>query len=49
VSKSGVPNATTSVTFTVTGLTLTNAIYMSASNHEPDGDSSGTVIVVLHQ
>jgi hypothetical protein len=49
VSKSGIPNSTPSVTFTVLNLTLAKAAYVSASNHDPDGDSNGTAIVVKRQ
>jgi hypothetical protein len=36
-----------SVTFTVTGVTATGRTYAAASNHDPDGDSTGTSILVL--
>jgi hypothetical protein len=36
-----------SVTFTVTGATLSGYTYTPAANHDPDGDSDGTTIVVL--
>jgi hypothetical protein len=49
VSKNNIPNATTSVTFTVTNVTLTKAAYDPASNHDPEADSNGTIIVVLRQ
>jgi hypothetical protein len=35
-----------SATFTVTGVTLANSTYAPASNHDPDLDSNGTMIVV---
>ncbi len=35
-----------SVTFTVTGITHASRSYASAGNHDPDGDSNGTVIAV---
>jgi hypothetical protein len=31
----------------VTGVTKTGSTYVPGSNHDPDGDSSGTSIVVL--
>jgi translation initiation factor IF-2 len=34
------------VTFTVDTITLSGATYAPADNHDPDGDSSGTVITV---
>ena len=46
ISKTGLGAKTTSVTFTVTSLTKSGWTYSSASNHDPDGDSTGTVIVV---
>lgn len=46
VSKSGISNGTSSVTFTVNNVTRTNFTYASASNHDPDGGSNGTRIVV---
>jgi len=36
-----------SVTFTVTALSLSGYTYGSAENHDPDGDSNGTLITVL--
>lgn len=35
-----------SVTFTVTSLTLAGSTYIQSANHDPDGDSTGTAIVV---
>jgi subtilisin len=35
------------VTFTVTGVTKSGSTYSPAANHDPDGDSTGTSIVVL--
>jgi hypothetical protein len=37
-----------SVTLTVTNATKAGYLYVSANNHDPDGDSTGTVIVVTH-
>jgi subtilisin family serine protease len=36
-----------SVTFTVTGATRSGFTYTAGSNHDPDGDSDGTTIVVV--
>lgn len=36
-----------SAPFTVTGVTLTGSTYTAAANHDPDGDSNGTTIVVI--
>jgi hypothetical protein len=46
VSKSGISNGTSSVTFTITNVTRSSYTYASASNHDPDGSSNGTKIVV---
>jgi subtilisin family serine protease len=46
VSKTKVPLTTTSVKFTVTNVTLILSPYLPTLNHDPDGDSTGTVIVV---
>jgi hypothetical protein len=35
------------VTFTVTSVTRTGSTYTAAANHDPDGDSDGTAIVVF--
>lgn len=35
-----------SLTFTVTGLTKSGRVYAPETNHDPDGDSTGTVIIV---
>jgi hypothetical protein len=49
VTKSTIPNRTTSVTFSVTNLTKTGYTYDSSINHDPDGDSTGTAITVKKQ
>jgi serine protease AprX len=41
-------NRITSATFTITALSLSGSSYSAASNHDPDGDSTGTAITVLH-
>ncbi len=47
IQKGSIPKANTTVTFTVTNLTFTpTGIYTPAANHEPEADSTGTVIVV---
>jgi len=45
VSKSGLAKRISSVTFTVNGVSH-SLTYSSSSNHDPDGDSNGTSIVV---
>jgi len=39
--------AVASVRFTVTGVTRTGGTYVASANHDPDGDSDGTTIVIL--
>jgi hypothetical protein len=41
-------NRLTSATFTITGLAGNGSSYTAAANHDPDGDSTGTAITVLH-
>jgi subtilisin family serine protease len=45
VSK-GLSNSKTSVTLSVTGATRSSYAYVAAANHDPDGDSNGTSIVI---
>ena len=40
------PLSATSITFTVTGVSKSGFTYDASANHDPDGDSTGTVIVV---
>jgi hypothetical protein len=47
ITKTGINNNTTSATFTVTNVTKSSLTYNAASNHDPDGESNGTTIVVL--
>jgi hypothetical protein len=35
------------VTFTVTSVTLAGSTYTPTANHDPDGDSTGTMITVI--
>jgi hypothetical protein len=46
ISKSGLSNTVSSVTFAVTGVTHASNTYQSGANHDPDGDSNGTSIIV---
>ena len=46
VAKTNLKPTTASVTFTVTGVSASGSTYTSGDNHDPDGDSTGTVIVV---
>lgn len=47
IAKTGLKTSVASITFTVTSITRSGLTYQSAANHDPDGDSNGTVIVVL--
>ena len=46
VNKSGIGNGKSRVTFTVNNVTRASYTFESASNHDPDGSSNGTRIVV---
>jgi hypothetical protein len=46
VNKSNISNGKHSVTFTVNNVTRAASTYASANNHDPDGSSNGTRIVV---
>jgi alkaline phosphatase len=46
VTKANLKLTTTGVTFTVSGVTKAGYVYAAAANHDPDGDSTGTLIVV---
>ena len=46
VSMSTIPKKTGNVTFTVVNVTHAMLTYKSADNHDPDGDSNGTVITL---
>jgi hypothetical protein len=46
IAKGTIPKATTSVRFTVTGLSAPASIYDGSANHDPEPDSNGTTIVV---
>jgi hypothetical protein len=46
VTKTGLGGKVTSVKFTITGVTRSGLTYTASANHDPDGDSTGTAIVV---
>ncbi len=46
VMLTGIRKGTKSVSFTVTGVTMTGVSYDATANHDPDGDSNGTTITV---
>jgi protocatechuate 3,4-dioxygenase beta subunit len=46
ITKNNINKNSASVTFTVTGVSHGSYTYASGSNHDPDGDRTGTVIVV---
>jgi hypothetical protein len=45
-ARSGIPKKTASVTFTITSVARATYFYKPADNHDSDGDSNGTAIVV---
>jgi hypothetical protein len=45
-TKTNISKKSTSATFTVNSVTLSGYTYQPADNHDPDGDSTGTVITV---
>ena len=47
VTKTGLGNKVTGVKFSVTSVTHATLAYTAATNHDPDGDSTGKVIVVF--
>ena len=47
VAKSNLSRGRSSVTFSVSNVTRSSFNYASASNHDPDGSSNGTMIVVV--
>ena len=46
IDKSGIKGNQASATFTVETLSGTDVTYVASANHDPDGDSDGTTIVV---
>jgi hypothetical protein len=46
-TKTGLSAKTASVQFSVTNLAKTGLSYNPASNHDPDGESNGTTVVVF--
>ncbi|MCB9133822.1 MAG: hypothetical protein H6636_00235 [Anaerolineales bacterium] len=46
VTKTGLRSTVNSITFTVTNATHSSLTYQSTANHDPDGDSNGTMIIV---
>lgn len=47
VSAGSISTNISSATFTVTGVMKSAYTYVASSNHDPDGDSNGTVITIL--
>ncbi|HET7728173.1 MAG TPA: Ig-like domain-containing protein [Candidatus Limnocylindrales bacterium] len=47
LTKANLNNRKTSITFTVTSVTLAGSTYQPSANHDPDGESNGSSIVVL--
>jgi hypothetical protein len=46
VKKPGIPTSELSVTFTVDNVTKLGRVYSAIANHDPDGDSTGTVTTI---
>jgi len=46
ISLSSLPTSVSSATFTITDISYSGLAYQPFANHDPDGDSDGTVIVV---
>jgi hypothetical protein len=46
ILRSNIRPTTGSVTFTVNDVTLSGSAYTPAANHDPDGDSNGTIITI---
>ena len=46
VSRGGIPRKTSSARFTVTVATHSSFGFSPGANHDPDGDSNGTTMVV---
>jgi VCBS repeat-containing protein len=46
VKKTGIPSTTTSVMFTVTGMSAPGKAYDAGANHDSDGNSTGTAVTV---
>jgi len=46
ITKTGMKTSVSSFTFSVTNVTKSGMSYAASSNHDPDGDSSGTTIVI---
>jgi hypothetical protein len=49
VTKGGIKKAQTTVTFSVTGVGPASLNYSAGANHDSDGDSNGTAIVINRQ
>ena len=49
VSRGATPPKMSSVSFTVTGATHSSFVFSPGSNHDPDGDSNGTTMVIRRQ
>jgi hypothetical protein len=46
ITRTSINRNSSSITFDVTGMTHTLLVYTAGGNHDPDGDSNGTTIVV---
>ena len=48
VFRPNIPSSVKKITFTVTRVVYSGLTYQASSNHDPDGDSNGTSIIVNH-
>ncbi|MBI1762620.1 MAG: fibronectin type III domain-containing protein [Acidobacteria bacterium] len=46
ITTNNIASASTSATFTISSMTLSGYLYSAVNNHDPDGSSNGTAIVV---
>jgi len=47
IIKTGLGSSTLGVSFSVTKITLLSFVYNSSANHDPDGNSNGTTIIIV--
>jgi hypothetical protein len=48
ITRDGIRRKSASVTFTVDTVTHAVLTYSPSANHDPDGDSNGTLVIVAH-
>jgi len=47
ITKTGLKTSVPSITFTLTNVTRSGLTYQASGNHDPDGESNGTTILIL--